>query len=121
MLSRLAAAAILAAAFAPTGAIVQEERTSPLPSYDLVQLSVAAGAVPVEEFQTRTMAINSCRDAVTLGKAMNAKVERKRFVHATELPPQLRPVLKNLPNGMATPVLSNDDRVLSVLVVCGRA
>lgn len=121
MLSRLAAAAILAAALAPTGAIAQEERSSPLPEYNLVQLSVAASAVPIAEFQTRTMAINSCGDAVKLGKAMGAKVERKRFVHATELPPQLRPVLKNLPNGMATPVLSSDDRVLSVLVVCSRA
>ena len=115
------AAAILAAAFAPVSAAAQEERTSPLPNYDLVQLSVAASAVPIEEFQTRTMAINSCRQAVTLGKAMDAKVERKRFVHATELPPQLRPVLKNLPHGMATPVLSEDGATLNVLVVCSRA
>jgi hypothetical protein len=67
------------------------------------------------------MAINSCADAVKLGKAMDAKVERKRFVHATELPPQLRSVLKNLPNGMASPVLSEDGSALHVLVVCSRA
>lgn len=115
------AAAMLAAAFAPASAIAQEERTSWLPNYNLVQLSVAASAVPIDEFQTRTMAINSCRDAVKLGKAMDAKVERKRFVHATELPPQLRPVLKDLPNGIASPVLSEDGLALHVLVVCSRA
>lgn len=115
------AVAMLAAAFAPTAALAEQESTSSLPNYNLVQLSVAASAVPIEEFQTRTMAINSCADAVKLGKAMDAKVERKRFVHATELPPQMRPVLKNLPNGMASPVLSEDGATLHVLVVCSRA
>jgi hypothetical protein len=115
------AAAMLAAALAPASAIAQEQRMSPLPSYNLVQLSVAASAVPIEEFQARTIAINSCGDAVKLGKALDAKVERKRYVHATELPPQLRPVLKNLPNGIASPVLSEDGEMLHVLVVCSRA
>lgn len=121
MLSRLVPAAIIAAALAPAAALAQEERISPLPSYDLVQLSVAASALPVEQFQARTMEIGSCRDAVKLGKALSAKVERKTFVHATELPPQLRPMLKNLPNGMASPVLSEDGKALHVLVVCNRA
>jgi hypothetical protein len=116
------AAALLAAALAPASAIAQEERLSPLPNYNLVQLSVAAHAIPIEEFQTRTMAISSCGEAVKLGKALGAKVERKSFVHATALPPQLRPVLKDLPNGMASPVLSEEDgSVLHVLVVCSRA
>lgn len=116
------ASAMLAAALAPAAAIGQTDvRTSPLPSYNLVQLSVAASAVPIEEFQTRTMEISSCGDAVKLGKAMDAKVERKRFVHASELPPQLRPVLKDLPNGIASPVLSEDGLALHVLVVCSRA
>ena len=48
-------------------------------------------------------------------------LERKTFVHATELPPQLRPVLKDLPNGMATPVLTEDGKALHVLVVCSRS
>jgi hypothetical protein len=113
--------AMLAAALAPAAALAEQESTSTLPNYNLVQLSVTASAVPIEEFQTRTMAINSCADAVKLGKAMDAKVERKRFVHATELPPQLRPVLKNLPNGMASPVLSEDGSALHVLVVSSRA
>jgi len=116
------AAAMLAAALAPGTALGQTEvRTSPLPNYNLVQLSVAASAVPIEQFETRTMEIGSCADAVKLGKAMGAKVERKAFVHATELPPQLRPLLKDLPNGMATPVLSEDGATLHVLVVCSRA
>jgi hypothetical protein len=115
------AAAMLAAALAPAAVFAQAEVTSPLPNYNLVQLSVAASAVPIEAFQARTMAISACGDAVKLGKALGAKVERKTFVHASELPPQLRPVLQNLPNGMATPVLTEDGKVLHVLVVCSRA
>jgi hypothetical protein len=114
-------AAMLAAALVPAGALAQDERTSPLPNYNLVQLSVAASTIPIDEFQTRTMAISSCGEAVKLGKSLGAKVERKSFVHATALPPQLRPVLKELPNGMASPVLSEDGSVLHVLVVCSRA
>ena len=115
------AAAMLAAALAPAAVFAQAEVTSPLPNYNLVQLSVAASAVPIEAFQARTMAISDCGDAVKLGKVLGAKVERKTFVHASELPPQLRPVLKDLPNGMATPVLTEDGKVLHVLVVCSRA
>lgn len=118
----ISAAAMFAAALAPAGALGQTQRlTSPLPSYSLVQLSVAASAVPIEKFQALTMTITSCNEAVKLGKAMDARVERKRFVHDTELPPQLRPVLRDLPNGMATPVLSEDGSALHVLVVCSRA
>lgn len=113
--------AAFAGALIPAAALAQEERVSSLPDYNLVQLSVAASAVPIEEFQSRTMAINSCGEAVKLGKALGAKVERKTFVHATELPPQLRPVLKDLPNGMATPVLTEDGKALHVLVVCSRS
>lgn len=118
---RLIPAVMLAAALAPAAALAEQERSSPLPNYNLVQLSVAASAVPIEEFQARTMEINSCGEAVKLGKALDAKVERKAFVHATELPPHLRPLLKNLPNGMASPVLSQDGATLHVLVVCSRA
>jgi hypothetical protein len=122
MLYRLIPAAVIAAAaLAPAVAVAEQGTSSTLPNYHLVQLSVAASAIPIEEFQTRTMEIDSCGDAVKLGKALGAKVERNRFVHATELPPQLRPVLKNLPNGMASPVLSEDGSTLHVLVVCSRA
>lgn len=121
MLHRLVPAALIAVALAPVAALAQEERTSPLPSYHLVQLSVAASAVPIEQFQARTTEIRSCREAVELGRALDAKVERKTFVHATELPPPLRPILRTLPNGIATPVLSADGKALHVLVVCHRA
>ena len=117
----IATAALLVATLAPFAASAQRERASTLPRYNLVQLSVAASAIPIDAFQTRTMEIGSCRDALELGKALDARVERKTFVHATELPPKLRPVLKDLPNGMATPVLSEDGTVLHVLVVCSRA
>lgn len=115
------AAAMIAAALAPVAATAQDERASPRPDYNLVQLSVAASVVPIEQFQARTMAITSCGEAVKLGKTLGAKVERKAFVHASELPPKLRPVLKDLPNGMATPVLTEDGKVLHVLVICSRA
>lgn len=116
------AAAMLAATLVPGAAFGQTDvRSSPLPSYNLVQLSVAASAVSIEEFQAQTMTIGSCGDAVKLGKAIDAKVERKRFVHATELPPQLRPLMKDLPNGTASPVLSEDGSALHVLVICNRA
>lgn len=118
---RLIPATLLAAALAPAVALAEQESTSPLPNYNLVQLSVAASALPIEQFQTRTMAISSCGEAVELGKALGAKVERKSFVHASELPPHLRTVLKDLPNGVASPVLSDDGSVLHVLVVCSRA
>lgn len=118
---RLASAAAMLAALIPASAIAQTERVSPLPNYNLVQLSVTASAVPADEFQTRTMAITSCAEAVKLGKAMGAEVERKAYVHATELPPRLRPVMKNLPKGMASPVLSDGGSALHVLVVCSRA
>lgn len=121
MSHRLIRAAVLAAALAPAPAFAEQEGTSALANYNLVQLSVAASALPIEQFQTRTLAIRSCGEAVELGKALGAKVERKSFVHASELPPQLRPVLKDLPNGMASPVLSDDGSVLHVLVVCSRA
>lgn len=122
MLFRLVPAlAAFAGVLIPAAAPAQDERASPLPDYNLVQLSVAASAVPIEQFQARTMAITSCGEAVKLGKTLGAKVERKTFVHASELPPKLRPVLKNLPNGMATPVLSEGGATLHVLVVCSRA
>lgn len=116
------AAALLAAALAPASAIAQEERLSPLPNYNLVQLTVAASVVPADEFQARTMEITSCKDAVELGKALGAKINRSNFTRAGQLPPQLRPLIKDLPNGMASPVLSEEDgSVLHVLVVCSRA
>jgi len=115
------AAGMVAAALVPASAVAQAEVRSSQPNYNLVQLSVLASVVPIEEFQARTMEIGSCGDAVKLGKALDAKVERKTFVHATALPPQLRPVLRTLPNGMATPVLSDGGAMFHVLVVCSRA
>ncbi|NCP13366.1 MAG: hypothetical protein GW858_04280 [Sphingomonadales bacterium] len=116
------AAAMLAAALVPAAALGQTDvRISPLPDYNLVQLTVSASAVPADEFQTRTMEITSCKDAVNLGKALGAKINRSNFTKAGQLPPQLRPLLKDLPNGMASPVLSEGGDMLHVLVVCSRA
>ncbi|MDP5104517.1 MAG: hypothetical protein NWP98_11375 [Erythrobacter sp.] len=122
MLNRvIPALAVLVTALAPASGFAQAERTSPLPNYNLVQLSVAASDMAAADFQTRTAAIRSCGDAVKLGKDIGAEVNRSNFTHASELPPQLRPMLKDLPNGTASPVLSEDGTVLHVLVVCSRA
>ncbi len=115
------ALALVALALVPTSAAGQQERISPLPSYNLVQLSVASVQVAPAEFKAQTAAIRTCTEAMELGKNLNARVERKRFVHLSELPPQLRPVVKGVPTGQATPVLSEDGSILHVLVVCNRA
>ncbi len=112
----------LTVALAPAAATAQQEyRVSSQPNYNLVQLSVPASRMAPQEFQARTAAIRSCGEAVKLGKELGAEVNRSNYTQAHRLPPQLRPMLKELPNGTATPVLSENGSVLQVLVVCSRA
>ncbi len=113
--------ALVAFAIAPMSAAGQELRMSPLPSYNLVQLSVASAQIAPASFEAQTAAIRTCGEALELGKTLGARVERKRFVHLSELPPQLRPVVQGVPTGQATPVLSENGSILHVLVVCNRA
>jgi len=117
MLPRLTLAA---AALVPVSALAQQERASPLPSYNLVQLSVRVSQIALDDFRDRTEAIMSCGEAVTLARSLGWQAQRKRFVHESELPPALRPVVRDVPNGKATPVLSEDGSALHVLVVCNR-
>ena len=114
------ALAIAAVAIIPASAIAQTERASSLPSYNLVQLSVMSADVERADFEAQTQAIRSCGEAVKLAKVSGWQVTRERFVHPSELPPQLRPVVKDVPTGQATPVLSDDGSALHVLVVCNR-
>ncbi|WP_296722140.1 hypothetical protein [Erythrobacter sp.] len=106
------------ASIAPAVAIAQPVRQSPLPSYSFVQLSVASAQIAPAEFQSVTAAIRSCNEAKALGEALGAKVTRHKFVHQSELPPQLRPVVEQVQRGRSTPVLSEDGSALHVLVVC---
>jgi hypothetical protein len=82
---------------------------------------VTSAQIAPADFEAQTAAIRSCGEAKALGKTLNARVKLKRFVHETELPPQLRPIVRDLQTGTSTPVLSEDGAVLHVLVVCNRA
>ncbi|AOL22873.1 hypothetical protein Ga0102493_111851 [Erythrobacter litoralis] len=108
------------AAIVPAGASAQQERASTLPSYSLVQLSVLSAQVAPSDFSSTTKTIRSCSEAMKIAKANGWQAERKRFVHPSELPPQLRPIMRDVPNGEATPVLSEDGSALHVLVICSR-
>ena len=122
MLSRLApAAAMFAATLVPASAVAQEERTSPRPNYNLVQLSVKSTDVEPEEFQTRTQEIRSCNEAVKLAGDLGAEVTRNAYVRADQLPTELNAILRDMPTGQATPVFSNSGEVLRVLVLCNRS
>lgn len=112
--------ALAGAAIIPAAASAQQERSSPLPSYNLLQLSILSSQVALEDFEARTGAIRSCGEAVKLAKSQGWQAERKRFVHESELPPALRSVVRDVPIGQATPILSKDGSAFHVLVVCNR-
>ena len=121
MLNRLvAASAVMAATLAPALASAQDERSSPVPRYHLMQLSVDTAATTPEEFKAKSEAIRTCGEAKDLAKSLDAGIKRNRFVRASSLPADLQDVLLELPAGHATPVFSDDDGVMRVLVLCGR-
>ena len=117
----LAVSALAATVLAPAAVSAQSERSSPVESYHLVQLSVNASEVDPEVFKQRTEAIRSCNDATELGEEIGADMTRNRFVRATQLPDALKVIVEELETGRATPVYSNDGQVLGVLVLCHRA
>lgn len=108
-------------AIAAAGASAQQERMSPRPNYNLVQLSVKSAEVAPEEFKTRTKAIRSCDQAVKLAAELDAQVTRNAYVRADQMPTELNAILKDLPTGQATPVFTNGGEVLRVLVLCNRS
>lgn len=108
-------------AIAAAGASAQQERMSPRPNYNLVQLSVKSAEVAPEEFKTRTEAIRSCDQAVKLAAELDAQVTRNAYVRADQMPTELNAILKDLPTGQATPVFTNGGEVLRVLVLCNRS
>ncbi|MEQ8412208.1 MAG: hypothetical protein RIC51_12650 [Erythrobacter sp.] len=116
----LPALTVAAAILLPATASAQQERASPLPSYTLVQLSAKASQVAPADFEALSEAITSCSEAVRLANSQGWQAQRKRFVHQSELPPVLRPVVQDVPTGKATPVLSERGEALHVLVVCNR-
>ena len=122
MPNRLVPAALAAAivALAPAGVQAQEERTSALPNYSLVQLSVDPDKVPADEFRAKLETVRSCNDAVKAGAAIGAGITRNDYVRASALPPELAAILERMPSGQPTPMFSGRDGQLRVLVICGR-
>lgn len=119
------APALAGCALLSAGALAQSERASSLPSYNLVQLSAWSSQVEPKDFRAQSAAIRSCGEAVKLARESGRQVTRERFVHPSELPPPLRPILRDVLTGQAAPVLSEgvlgeDSSALHVLVVCNR-
>lgn len=117
----ISAAAMIAAAIAPAVAAAQQERTSPRPNYNLVQLTVKSADIAMEDFKARTEAIRSCDAAVKLAGELDAQVTRNSYVRADKMPSDLNAILKDLPTGHATPVFSNEKAIMRVLVLCNRS
>ena len=121
MIDRLVAACVLAAtAIAPTAASAQIVRSSSVPSYHLLQLTVASDAISAEDFEARTKTIRSCNDATAVARELGADVTRNRFVRATQMPEALQDVLEQVETGHASPIFSADPEVMRVLVICNR-
>ena len=121
-ISSLGAACILAAtALVPAALHAQNERASPVPRYDLMQLSVELRDISVPEFKAKTQTIRSCRDAKEVAKSLGADVKRNRFISASALPPDLKDALRELSAGEATQVFGGDGKTVRVLVLCNRA
>jgi len=118
-MARIIAAWLAAFALAAPAA-AQQAPEPPQPTYALVQLSVSSGAMTPGQFRKRTEALRSCEEAVSLATEIGAEVVRNARVTPERLPPQLRPVLKDLPVGHATQVFSGSGGTLRVLVLCQR-
>ena len=122
MLDRIvSAAALIAATFAPAAALAQEARTSSVPIYNFVQLSVNAATIAPGDFKARTEEIRSCGDARKLAKTIGARANNSHSVMATLLPYDLRPILASTQTGRATPVLVEKGSALHVVVICHRS
>lgn len=122
MLNRLVpAAALAAAALVPAGVLAQEERTSAVPIYNLVQLAVDPDKVSAEEFSAKLETVTSCEAAVKASKAFRAVVTRNDYVRASNLPDDMAAMLKELPTGQPSSPFRGKDGKLRVLVICNRS
>jgi len=115
------AATLIASVLVPAGALAQEARSSSVPIYNFVQLSVNVGTIAPVDFRAQTEAIQSCADARKLGKALGARINNGDTVMATLLPRDLQPILAQTPTGRASPVLVEGDSALHVVVICHRS
>ena len=113
-------AALLAATIAASAVGQTSMRKSPVPRYDLLQLSVSSETVDAEEFVARTAEIASCTDARELAEAIGGDVKRDRFVRSSAMPQGLQDMLADLPKGKASPVYSGGEGIMHVMVICNR-
>lgn len=123
MLTRMVAATTLAVlALGPVALSAQTNvRGSGQQNYHLVQLTVSAKDVALEDFKARTQAISSCSQAKDVAREVGADIKRNRFVMAHQLPAAVKTALEATDTGSATEVFSSDGDTLRVLVLCNRA
>ena len=114
----LAAAATFPAAFASAQSDAGV-RSSSIPSYHLMQLSLDPEGLEVGVFKAKTEEVRSCKDALQLARSTFAKVNRDRFVRASSLPGELQDILRDLPTGHATPLFTSAGKV-RVMFICNR-
>lgn len=123
MLARaLATAALAALSLSPVSLSAQTNvRGSGQAHYHLMQLSVSAQDMALEDFEAKTRTISSCADAKGLARELGADIRRNRYVMAHRLPDQVKIALQSTDIGNATQVFSDDDETMRVLVVCNIA
>lgn len=123
MLTRSLTAAVLGAiALSPAALSAQADvRSSGQTHYHLVQLSVSAQDMPLEDFAARTKTIESCAQAKDVAHEVGADIKRNRYVMAHRLPDQVKNALQSTDIGNATQVFSDDGETMRVLVVCNVA
>lgn len=86
----------------------------------LLQLAVPQREDTVEKFRTATSAIRTCDAALQIGQSLNAEIVENRSLPLSNLPPQVRELLRDLPTGRATPVFGTPQTTMKVLVICAR-
>lgn len=111
---------VLVATTLSSSPLSAQERVGSRASYHLMQLSMKADQIPLDEFRARTEEIRSCSDASDLAKTLGAEVKRDRFVPSWDLPAELKKTLADLPTGHATQVFGEDGSIMRVIIICSR-
>ena len=117
----VAGVALAAAALVPAALSAQTNiRTSSVPNYHLMQLSISSTDYSLAEFRSATEALRSCAEARDLARSIGADIRRDRFVRGTQLPESLRAEIETLTSGHATRVFSENGETMRVIVLCNR-
>ncbi|MEM1381959.1 MAG: hypothetical protein AAGH41_15195 [Pseudomonadota bacterium] len=119
MIARFTTALALAAT-ALSPAALSAQQSSPVRSYHLMQLTVKSSTVSLADFEEKTQAVRSCGDVKDLIKPLDAQWSRDRFVRDTELPNDIRDMLKDQPTGQSSPILTVNGSYMTIFVICNR-